>query len=162
MNDSARDLLRSYIDILNEAPAAPAAAAPAAAAPAPAGGAKPAGGLSQTTKIIQKTKQGLNTIGKALGAKGGVGQAAKGFEKIAQGKSVGGAQTAALQPFIEPLQKILANPQLKQRFLALAKAADQGINKIDPTAQQPADEEPASAAQPAGGAAPAAQQDQKQ
>jgi len=152
MNDSARDLLRSYIDILNEAPAP----APAPAAPAPAGG------LAQTTKIVQKTKQGLNTIGKALGAKGGVGQAAKGFEKIAQGKSVGGAQTAALQPFIEPLQKILANPQLKQRFLALAKAADQGINKIDPTAQQPADEEPA-AAQPAGGSTqPAAQQGQTQ
>jgi len=49
---------------------------------------------------------------------------------------VTGTQSTALEPFIEPLQMILANPQLKQRFLALVAQAKQATAKIDPTAIQ--------------------------
>jgi len=58
----------------------------------------------------------------------------KGLDKISQGSAVTGAQSAALEPFIEPLQMILANPQLKPKFLALVTQAKQLVTKTDPSA----------------------------
>ena len=119
MRERASDLLRSYIDILNEQPVAPVQTpqTPAPAAPA-APTAQPAGKL-----LVQKAKPGVASVGKALGAIGGAATAATGLDKIAQGQAVSGKHAEAIKPFIEPLQRILANPQLKQKFMALVQAS---------------------------------------
>ena len=111
MKENASNLLRSYMDILDEQPVVPQqpAAQPAA---------QPAG-----KQLAQKAKQGVASVGKALGAKGGAATAATGLDKIAQGQAVSGKHAEAIKPFIEPLQRILANPQLKQKFMALVQAS---------------------------------------
>jgi hypothetical protein len=140
---SSSKILRSYLEILSEkgggGKAGGAGAAPRAGAPiAPGQPIKPGQptNLAQTTTVQQKTRQGLRTVGKSLTGQNptAIGQATKGLDKISQGSPVTGAQSAALEPFIEPLQMILANPQLKPRFLALVTQAKQLTAKIDPTA----------------------------
>lgn len=156
---SSSKILRSYLDILNERGGGGRGAAVAKPAvqqkpvqpavqqtPAqPAVQQKPVvpkpgqpANLQQTPKVQQKTKVGLQSVGKSLTGKApsAVGQAVQGFNKISQGSAVTGMQSSALEPFIEPLQMILANPQLKQKFLALVAQAKQGTAKIDPTALQ--------------------------
>jgi hypothetical protein len=128
--DSAT-LLRSYLEILSEK-GGKVGGTPIGAAPKPG---QPAD-LAQTQKVQQKTQQGLRSISKPLTGQNptAVGQAVKGFDKISQGAAVTGTQSAALEPYIEPLQMILANPQLKPRFLALVTQAKQSVTKADPTA----------------------------
>lgn len=148
---SSSQILRSYLDILNErggrggAVARPAQQVQPAVQQKPAQQVQPAvpkpgqpTNLQQTQKIQQKTKVGLQSVGKSLTGKSpsAVGQAVQGFNKISQGSAVTGMQSSALEPFIEPLQMILANPQLKQRFLALVAQATQATAKVDPTAIQ--------------------------
>lgn len=133
---STPKILRSYLEILSEKGAGGRAGAAAAAAPGqPIKAGQPVN-LAQTQVVKQKTQQGLRTVGKSLTGQNptGVGQALKGFDKLSQGSAVTGTQSAALEPFIEPLQMILANPQLKQRFLALVAQAKQSVAKADPTA----------------------------
>lgn len=126
-------LLRSYLEILSEK-GVKGGTASAVATPTPKPG-QPAD-LAQTQKVQQKTQQGLRSISKSLTGQNptAVGQAVKGFDKISQGAAVTGTQSAALEPYIEPLQMILANPQLKPRFLALVTQAKQSVTKTDPTA----------------------------
>ena len=142
---SAPQILRSYLDILNErgrggGSVRPSGAVTPTATPTATPTVTPKPGqptdLQQTSKIQQKTRTGLQTIGKSLTGQNpsAVGQAVKGLDKISQGSAVTGAQSAALEPFIEPLQMILANPQLKPKFLALVTQAKQSVAKIDPTA----------------------------
>lgn len=116
---NSADLLRSYLDILNEQPVQSPPAAPQAAAPAPQA-AVPA---PAPKTVAQKVKQGVASVGKALGAKGGGATAAAGLDKISQGQGVSGNQADAIKPFIEPLQRILADPMLKQKFMALVQAS---------------------------------------
>jgi hypothetical protein len=73
--------------------------------------------------IDPKVTTGAQTLGQKLGAKGSGQIAAKGLDKVSQGKAVTGQMSQAIAPFVEPLQKILADPMLKQKFLALIKQA---------------------------------------
>ena len=134
---SASKILRSYLDILNErgrggGSVRPSGAVTPAAIPKPG---QPTD-LQQTSKIQQKTRAGIQSFGKQLTGQNptSVGQAVKGLDKISQGAAITGTQSAALEPYIEPLQMILANPQLKPKFLALVTQAKQSVAKIDPTA----------------------------
>ena len=134
---SASQILRSYLDILNErgrggGSVRPSGAVTPTAIPKPG---QPTD-LQQTSKLQQKTRVGLQSFGKSLTGQNpsAVGQAVKGLDKISQGSTVTGAQSTALEPFIEPLQMILANPQLKTRFLALVTQAKQSVAKTDPSA----------------------------
>ncbi len=126
------EILRSYLDILNERGRGGGAVK---AAPAPVKPGQPTD-LQQTSKVQQKTRTGLQSFGKSLTGQNpsAVGQAVQGLDKISQGSAVTGAQSNALEPFIEPLQMILANPQLKPRFLQLVTQAKQSVAKADPTA----------------------------
>ena len=134
---SAPQILRSYLDILNErgrggGSVRPSGAVTPTAMPKPG---QPTD-LQQTLKLQQKTRAGIQSFGKQLTGQNptSVGQAVKGLDKISQGAAITGTQSAALEPYIEPLQMILANPQLKPKFLALVTQAKQSVAKIDPTA----------------------------
>lgn len=75
--------------------------------------------------VDPKVAAGAQTIGKTIGAKGGGQMIAKGLDQITQGKSVTGQMSQAIAPFVEPLEKILADPALKQKFLAIIKQVQQ-------------------------------------
>lgn len=92
---------------------ASAAAAPASDQPS----AQPA--------VDPKLATGAQTLGQKLGAKGSGQLVAKGLGKVAQGQAVTGQMSQAIAPFVEPLQKILADPMLKQKFLTLIKQVQQ-------------------------------------
>ena len=132
---SAPQILRSYLDILNERGRGGGSVRPSGAVTAIPKPGQPTD-LQQTSKIQQKTRAGIQSFGKQLTGQNpsAVGQAVKGLDKISQGSAVTGAQSAALEPFIEPLQMILANPQLKPKFLALVTQAKQLVTKTDPSA----------------------------
>ena len=132
---SAPQILRSYLDILNERGRAGGSVRPSGAVTAIPKPGQPTD-LQQTSKLQQKTRAGIQSFGKQLTGQNPtlVGQAVKGLDKISQGAAITGAQSAALEPYIEPLQMILANPQLKPKFLALVTQAKQSVAKIDPTA----------------------------
>ena len=123
---NSTELLRSYLDILNEVDQAVAN---------PTAPNQPAA-LQQTQKVQQKTKTGIQSFAKSLtgGNAKSVGQAMQGLDKISKGSAITGAQSTALEPFIEPLQMILSNPQLKPKFLALVNQAKQSVAKVDPAA----------------------------
>jgi hypothetical protein len=91
------EFFRKYSDIVAEAdqPAAPA--------------------------VDPKVATGAQTVAKAVGAKGSGQMIAKGLDKVAQGQAVTGQMSQAIAPFVEPLEKILADPMLKQKFLTLIK-----------------------------------------
>ena len=132
---SASQILRSYLDILNERGRGGGSARPFGAVTAIPKPGQPTD-LQQTSKLQQKTRAGIQSFGKQLTGQNptSVGQAVKGLDKISQGAAITGTQSAALEPYIEPLQMILANPQLKPKFLALVTQAKQSVAKIDPTA----------------------------
>jgi hypothetical protein len=134
---STSQILRAYLDILNErGRGGGGGRASGFGSPTPIPTPGQPTDLQQTSKIQQKTRTGLQAIGKSLTGQNpsAVGQAVKGLDKISQGSAVTGAQSAALEPFIEPLQMILANPQLKPKFLALVTQAKQLVAKTDPSA----------------------------
>jgi hypothetical protein len=72
-------------------------------------------------EIDPKVAIGAQTLAKTVGAKGSGQLVAKGLDKVTQGKAVTGQMSQAIAPFVEPLEKILADPMLKQKFLALIK-----------------------------------------
>lgn len=74
-----------------------------------------------TPTVDPKVATGAQNIGKTLGAKGSGQTIAKGLDQVAKGKSVTGQMSKVIAPFVEPLEKILADPALKQKFLALIK-----------------------------------------
>jgi hypothetical protein len=76
-------------------------------------------------KVDPKVATGAQTIGKTLGAQGSGQMVAKGLGQVSQGKSVTGQMSQAIAPFVEPLEKILADPMLKQKFLTLIKQVQQ-------------------------------------
>jgi hypothetical protein len=133
---STSQILRSYLDILNERGRGGGVRASGFGSPTPIPAPGQPTDLQQTSKLQQKTRVGLQSFGKSLTGQNpsAVGQAVKGLDKISQGSTVTGAQSTALEPFIEPLQMILANPQLKTRFLALVTQAKQSVAKTDPSA----------------------------
>jgi hypothetical protein len=105
MEQSAK-FFRKYSDLITEAEQPPAAPT-----------AQPA--------IDPKVATGAQSVAKKLGVKGSGQMVAKGLDKVAQGKSVTGQMSQAIAPFVEPLEKILADPMLKQKFMMLIKQVQQ-------------------------------------
>lgn len=97
----ATDFFRKYADLITEAenPAV-----------------KPA-----TTSVDPKVAMGAQSLAKTVGASDSGQMVAKGLGKVAQGQAVTGQMSQAIAPFIEPLEKILADPMMKQKFLNLIK-----------------------------------------
>jgi hypothetical protein len=73
------------------------------------------------TRIDPKVATGAQSVAKKLGAQDSGQMVAKGLDKVTQGKSVTGQLSQAIAPYVEPLEKILANPLLKQKFMMLIK-----------------------------------------
>jgi hypothetical protein len=96
------NFFRKYSDMISEAEQPPAAPP-----------AQPA--------IDPKVAAGAQAVGQKLGVKGSGQMMAKGLGKVAQGQAVSGQMSKAIAPFVEPLEKILADPALKQKFMALIK-----------------------------------------
>ena len=73
-----------------------------------------------------KTKQGIRTTAQQMGVKGSPERTAKGMEKLARGEAIPAALAKELAPFVEPLQSIMSDPQLRNRFIQMTKklAAD--------------------------------------
>jgi hypothetical protein len=94
---TSADLMRKYSDIIVEA-------------------AQPT-----TTPIDPKVAAGAQTLAKTVGAKATGQLVAKGLDKVSQGQAVSGTISQAIAPFVQPLEKILANPMLKSKLLALIK-----------------------------------------
>jgi hypothetical protein len=74
-----------------------------------------------TTQTNVKVAAGAQSLGQQLGTKGSGQMVAKGLGKVSQGQAVTGQMSQAIAPFVQPLEKILANPTLKQKFMALLK-----------------------------------------
>jgi hypothetical protein len=93
-----------------------------------------------TTKPNPNLKTGMQSIGQKLGIKGGTQTAAKGLGQVAQGQAVSGQMSQAIAPFIKPLEKILADPALRQKFNTLAQQAQNSDTAQDQpdAAEQPA------------------------
>jgi len=72
-----------------------------------------------------KVAAGANIVAQKLGNKVQGQMVAKGLGKVAQGQAVTGQMSQAIAPFVEPLEKILADPALKQKFMALLKQVQQ-------------------------------------
>jgi hypothetical protein len=72
-----------------------------------------------------KVAMGAQSVAKKLGAKGSGQMVAKGLGKVSKGQAVTGQMSQAIAPFVEPLEKILADPMLKQKFLNLIKQVQQ-------------------------------------
>ena len=96
------ELIRKYSDIIAEAEQPPTAT------------------TAQST-VDPKVATGAQAVGQKLGAKGSGQMIAKGLDKVAQGQAVSGQISQAIAPFVEPLEKILADPALKQKLMALIK-----------------------------------------
>jgi hypothetical protein len=94
------ELLRKYSDIISEAAQAVNPAA---------------------VSVDPKVAMGAQSLSKTVGATGSGQMVAKGLGKVAQGQAVTGQMSQVIAPFIEPLEKILADPMLKQKFLNLIK-----------------------------------------
>jgi hypothetical protein len=97
------NFFRKYSDMISEAEQPPAA--PAATQPA----------------VDPKVVAGANIVAQKLGTKAQGQMVAKGLGKLAQGQAVTGQISQAIAPFVEPLEKILADPALKQKFMALIR-----------------------------------------
>jgi len=86
---------------------------------------QPAGAAPAQPAVDPKVAAGAQQVGQKLGVQGGGQLAAKGLGKVAQGQAVTGKMSQAIAPFVEPLEKILADPMLKQKFLNLIKQVQQ-------------------------------------
>jgi hypothetical protein len=88
--------------------------------------ADPASGQPPAQPAVDpKVATGAQAVGQKLGAKGSGQMVAKGLDKVSQGQAVSGTMSQAIAPFVEPLEKILADPSLKQKFLNLIKQVQQ-------------------------------------
>jgi hypothetical protein len=108
--EQSAEFFRKYSDLITEAEQPPAA-------PTAQPAAQPA--------VDPKVATGAQSVAKKLGATGSGQMVAKGLDKVSQGKSVTGQMSQAIAPFVEPLEKILADPMLKQKFMMLIKQVQQ-------------------------------------
>lgn len=68
-----------------------------------------------------KTKQGIRTTAQQMGAKTSADRTAKGMEKLVKGEAIPANLAKEIAPFVEPLQAIMANPQMRQRFIQMIR-----------------------------------------
>jgi hypothetical protein len=92
-----------------------------------------------------KVGMGAKQVGNKLGAKGGAGMMSKALDKVAQGGALPANLSKQIAPFAKQLEVILGDPGLRNKFMAIIKAAE-GVSKKNAAAQEPAAQP---AAQPA-------------
>lgn len=83
----------------------------------------------------QKAGMGAKVVGNKLGAKGSAGMMGKALDKVAQGGALPANLAKQIAPFAKSLETILADPQLRNKFMTLIKQAD-SAGKMQPAADQ--------------------------
>ena len=71
-----------------------------------------------------KVGMGAKQVGNKLGAKGGAGMMSKALDKVAQGSALPANLSKQIAPFAAQLEVILGDPGLRNKFMAIVKAAE--------------------------------------
>ena len=71
-----------------------------------------------------KVGMGAKQVGNKLGAKGGAGMMSKALGKVAQGGALPANLSKQIAPFAAQLEVILGDPGLRNKFMAIIKAAE--------------------------------------
>ena len=71
-----------------------------------------------------KVGMGAKQVGNKLGAKGGAGMMSKALDKVAQGGALPANLSKQIAPFAKQLEVILGDPGLRNKFMAIVKAAE--------------------------------------
>tara|TARA_S200000501_G_scaffold307262_1_gene296354 strand:+ start:5000 stop:5836 length:837 start_codon:yes stop_codon:yes gene_type:complete len=87
-------------------------------------------------KMAAKTGQGAKMAAQKMGAKGSGGMMAKGLDKLASGGALTGNLSKQIAPFAKQLSTILADTQLRNKFMMLVKQAEAGAKKQAPAQPQ--------------------------
>lgn len=89
-------------------------------------------------QVQQKVGMGAKMVGNKLGAKGSAGMMGKALDKVAQGGALPANLAQQIAPFAKSLETILANPQLRNKFMTLIKQAEAAGKKAPAApAQEP-------------------------
>ena len=80
---------------------------------------------AEDQQIDPKLAMGAKQAATRMGAKGSGSRMATAMDKVSQGQAVTGQLSKEIAPFMDQLEKILANPQLRQKFMMLVKQAEQ-------------------------------------
>jgi len=88
-----------------------------------------------TQQSQQKAGMGAKMVGNKLGAKGSAGMMGKALDKVAQGGALPANLAKQIAPFAKSLETILADPQLRNKFMTLIKQAE-AAGKAQPAAQE--------------------------
>ena len=81
-----------------------------------------------------KVGMGAKQVGNKLGAKGGAGMMSKALDKVAQGGALPANLSQQIAPFAKQLEVILGDPGLRNKFMAIVKAAEAVSKKNAQTA----------------------------
>ena len=84
-------------------------------------------------KMAAKTGQGAKMAAQKMGAKGSGGMMAKGLDKLASGGALTGNLSKQIAPFAKQLSTILADTQLRNKFMMLVKQAEAGAKTVSYT-----------------------------
>ena len=87
-------------------------------------------------KTANKVGQGAKMAAQKMGAKGTGGMMAKGLNKLATGGALTGNLSKQIAPFAKQLSTILADTQLRNKFMMLVKQAEAGAKKQAPAQPQ--------------------------
>lgn len=83
-----------------------------------------------------KVGMGAKQVGNKLGAKGGAGMMSKALDKVAQGGALPANLSKQIAPFAAQLEVILGDPGLRNKFMAIVKAAETVSKKNAQTATE--------------------------
>ena len=83
-----------------------------------------------------KVGMGAKQVGNKLGAKGGAGMMSKALDKVAQGGALPANLSQQIAPFAKQLEVILGDPGLRNKFMAIVKAAE-AVSKKNAQAAAP-------------------------
>jgi hypothetical protein len=86
-------------------------------------------------QMLQKAGMGAKMVGNKLGAKGSAGMMGKALDKVAQGGALPANLAQQIAPFAKSLETILADPQLRNKFMTLIKQAEAAGKKAAAPAQ---------------------------
>lgn len=76
----------------------------------------------------QRTGMGAKLVGNKLGAKGSAGMMGKALDKLSQGSALPANLAKQIAPFSKSLETILADPQLRNKFITLIRQAQSAGN----------------------------------
>jgi len=80
---------------------------------------------TENQQIDPKLAMGAKQAATRMGAKGSGSRMATAMGKVSQGQAMTGQLSKEIAPFMDQMEKILANPQLRQKFMMLVKQAEQ-------------------------------------